>query len=56
MRAAGVERPHVAIPRETDHFHLAVGARAPRSATRRERAFDGRMAETAYDSGRTSRA
>src|SRR6267154_233682 len=22
------ERPHVAIPRETDHFHLAVGARA----------------------------
>ena len=27
-RAACRERPHVAIPRETDHFHLAVGSRA----------------------------
>src|SRR5882724_7235984 len=27
-RAACCERPHVAIPRETDHFHLAGGSRA----------------------------
>jgi hypothetical protein len=27
-RAACGERPHVAIPRETDHFHLAGGSRA----------------------------
>jgi hypothetical protein len=47
-RAACVERPHVAIPRETDHFHLASGSRA--------RPFDGRMAETVYDSRSTSRA
>ena len=27
-RGAGRERPHVAIPRETDHVHLADGSRA----------------------------
>jgi hypothetical protein len=27
-RAACRERPHVAIPRGTDHFHLAGGSRA----------------------------
>src|ERR1700687_5924925 len=45
-RAAGRERPLVAIPRETDHVHLAGGPRArplgdaPRAGVRRENGRD----------------
>src|SRR5260370_23658877 len=44
--AAGRERPHVAIPRETDHFHLTGGSRtrpfgdAPRAGVLRKNGRD----------------